>query len=216
MIHALALVATVHIKDFAFSPARTAVAVGTRVRFINDDQDAHTVSSTTRAFDSGGLDTGDVWTRAFARPGTYAYICALHPYTHGTIVFVRRGGRGDHRAIGRAARCRTPRASARPRGLARVRGGVRHRSAPERLSLEPGARRVGDPSHRAGSARAQPLPPCAVRGIGAGCAAREGDLRARRFVALRRQRCGARVGARRRAGRPGVGDARAVRSPGSR
>jgi len=93
MIHALALVATVHIKDFAFSPARTTVAVGTRVRFVNDDQDAHTVSSTTRAFDSGGLDTGDVWTHAFSKPGTYTYICALHPYMHGTIVVVRTGAK---------------------------------------------------------------------------------------------------------------------------
>jgi len=91
MIHALALVATVHIKDFAFSPARTTVAVGARVRFVNDDQDAHTVSSTTRSFDSGGLDTGDAWTHAFAKPGTYTYVCALHPYMHGTIVVVRAG-----------------------------------------------------------------------------------------------------------------------------
>ncbi len=90
MIHMLALAATVHIHNFAFSPARVTISAGQRVRFVNDDGDAHTVSSSTHTFDSGGLDTGDHWTHAFAKAGRYAYFCALHPYMHGTIVVVAR------------------------------------------------------------------------------------------------------------------------------
>jgi len=87
MIHAIALAAaTVHIRNFAFVPSRLKVAVGQRVRFVNDDDDAHTATSATRAFDSGGLDTGDSWTHVFLKPGTYAYFCALHPYMRGTVV----------------------------------------------------------------------------------------------------------------------------------
>ena len=89
MIHAIALVATVHIKNFAFSPARLRIATGQSVRFVNDDQDAHTVTAGNGAFSSGGLDTGDTWTQTFTKAGTYAYICALHPYMHGTIIVVR-------------------------------------------------------------------------------------------------------------------------------
>ena len=91
MIHAIALAAaTVHIRNFAFSPSRVTVAIGQPLRFVNDDQDAHTVNSATRLFDSGGLDTGESWTHAFAKPGRYPYFCALHPYMRGTIVVVAR------------------------------------------------------------------------------------------------------------------------------
>jgi plastocyanin len=90
MIHALALAATVHIRNFAYSHATVTVVAGQRVRFVNDDQDAHTVTSTTKAFDSGGLDTGDAWTYVFAKPGRYAYFCALHPYMRGMVVVARK------------------------------------------------------------------------------------------------------------------------------
>jgi plastocyanin len=93
MIHAIALVATVHIRNFAFSPARLRIATGQSVRFVNDDQDAHTVTATSKAFNSGGLDTGDTWTHVFTKAGTYTYICVLHPYMHGSIVVVARAHR---------------------------------------------------------------------------------------------------------------------------
>jgi plastocyanin len=79
-------VAVVHIKNFAFAPATLTIVAGQIVRFVNDDQDAHTVTSTTKTFNSGGLDTGDAWTYVFSKPGTFAYFCAMHPYMHGSIV----------------------------------------------------------------------------------------------------------------------------------
>ncbi|HVS45487.1 MAG TPA: cupredoxin domain-containing protein [Verrucomicrobiae bacterium] len=90
MIHAIALVTTVHIRNFAFSPAHLRIATGQSVRFVNDDQDAHTVTADSRAFSSDGLDTGDAWTHVFTRPGEYTYFCALHPYMRGSIIVVPR------------------------------------------------------------------------------------------------------------------------------
>ena len=81
---------TVHIKDFAFHPPTLTITAGQTVRFINDDQDAHTVTGV--GFDSEGLDTGDSWTHTFDKPGTYMYYCELHPYMKGTIV-VRAAGK---------------------------------------------------------------------------------------------------------------------------
>ena len=76
----------VHIKDFAYKPPTVTIRAGQAVLFINDDGDAHTVSATDKSFDSGGLDTNERWSHTFAKPGTYAYFCELHPYMKGTIV----------------------------------------------------------------------------------------------------------------------------------
>jgi plastocyanin len=80
-----ATTATVHIKDFKFVPAVVSVAPGTTVTFVNDDQEPHTVTATNHAFDSEGLDTNQKWPHTFAKAGTYAYFCEMHPYMHGTV-----------------------------------------------------------------------------------------------------------------------------------
>lgn len=84
--------ATVHIKDDAFMPATITVHTGDTVRFVNDDDDAHTVTATNGAFDSKALDTGGRWQHAFTTSGTYAYFCQMHPFMKGTIV-VTNGAR---------------------------------------------------------------------------------------------------------------------------
>jgi plastocyanin len=78
--------ATCHIRYFAYVPAKLSVARGTVVRFVNDDDEAHTVTATDRSFDSGGLDTGDAWTHRFTAAGTERYFCTLHPYMRGSVV----------------------------------------------------------------------------------------------------------------------------------
>ncbi|MFY9664939.1 MAG: cupredoxin family copper-binding protein [Candidatus Cybelea sp.] len=79
-------VATVHIKDFKYSPAALTVRVGDRVTFINSDDEAHTVTADDKSFDSEGLDTAGTWQHVFTKPGTYHYFCELHPYMKATIV----------------------------------------------------------------------------------------------------------------------------------
>jgi len=82
----------VHLKDFAFQPSVMTIDAGQRVMFENSDDEAHTVTATDKSFDSAGLDSGQTWSHVFARPGTYTYFCALHPYMKGKII-VRAGER---------------------------------------------------------------------------------------------------------------------------
>ncbi len=82
----LPAVATVHIKDFKYSPPALTVHVGDRVTFINDDDEAHNVTADDKSFDSEGLDTAGTWQHVFTKPGTYHYFCELHPYMKATIV----------------------------------------------------------------------------------------------------------------------------------
>jgi plastocyanin len=44
----------VHIKDFKYAPTPLKIHVGDTVRFINDDDEPHTVTATDKSFDSGG------------------------------------------------------------------------------------------------------------------------------------------------------------------
>lgn len=76
----------IHIKNFAFVPETMTVAAGQSVLFVQDDQTPHTVTASDKSFDSGNLDQRATWAHAFAKPGTYAYICAYHPNMKGTIV----------------------------------------------------------------------------------------------------------------------------------
>ena len=82
----LALAATIHLKDDSYKAATITVPVGATVTFVNDDDDAHTVTSTTGLFDSKGLDTHGVWKHTFKKPGIYDYFCELHPFMKGKIV----------------------------------------------------------------------------------------------------------------------------------
>jgi plastocyanin len=76
---------SVVIKDFAFSPPDLTVAAGETVTWTNDDATGHTVSSTDRAFTSSELDQGGTYEFKFTAPGTFNYICAIHPEMTGTI-----------------------------------------------------------------------------------------------------------------------------------
>ena len=78
--------AGVQIDQFAFLPQRITVKPGTTVTWTNDDDDSHTVASSSKLFKSKALDTGDKFSFTFTTPGTYAYICSVHPYMTGTVV----------------------------------------------------------------------------------------------------------------------------------
>jgi plastocyanin len=77
---------SVEIRDSKYAPEDLLVAQGTTVRWVNQDEETHTVTSTTEAFKSGGLNLGDEYTHTFTTPGVYSYTCALHEFMHGTIV----------------------------------------------------------------------------------------------------------------------------------
>lgn len=80
----------VEITGFAYCPATLTVAAGTEVTWLNDDTVAHTVTSAAGSpgdpFDSGVFEPRRSFTVRFDRPGTYAYVCLLHPGMGGTVV----------------------------------------------------------------------------------------------------------------------------------
>ncbi len=73
------------IANLAFDPAAITVPTGTTVAWTNDDAVPHTVTSTDGAFDSGIFDPGGSFSFTFNEPGSFAYICQLHPQMQGTV-----------------------------------------------------------------------------------------------------------------------------------
>jgi amicyanin len=77
---------TVSIKNFAFAPAAVTVKVGTTITWTNTDQEAHTVTSKNGAFHSPVLNSGSTYHYTFTKPGTYDYLCTIHPFMTATVV----------------------------------------------------------------------------------------------------------------------------------
>jgi plastocyanin len=77
----------VKIVNFAFKPATITIAKGTRVRWTNAGNTAHTTTSSRGIWDSGSLAPGDTFSRVFRKTGTFKYRCTIHPtLMHGKIV----------------------------------------------------------------------------------------------------------------------------------
>jgi plastocyanin len=76
---------TVKIRNFKFEPANLAIAVGKTVQFINLDEEPHTATATDGAFNSKALDTNQTWNYTATKPGTYPYLCSIHPFMKGTL-----------------------------------------------------------------------------------------------------------------------------------
>ena len=70
--------AQVELEGFKFVPQVLTVTAGTRVKFSNKDQVAHTVTSDTGVFDSGLLQKGQEFFYTFTTAGEYPYYCAPH------------------------------------------------------------------------------------------------------------------------------------------
>jgi plastocyanin len=83
----------VHMTDMAFVPAEIEVTVGQQVVWQNTSNAVHNVVDdatqaldkadvalpvSAKPFDSGYLQPGQSYTRVFAQPGVYRYVCLLH------------------------------------------------------------------------------------------------------------------------------------------
>jgi plastocyanin len=75
----------VEIKEFTFGPGEIRVAVGDSVTWTNNDNQKHTATA-SGAFDTGAIEAGSTGTATFDSAGTFAYICAFHPFMKGTVV----------------------------------------------------------------------------------------------------------------------------------
>jgi plastocyanin len=82
----------ISIVNFKYVPDTLTVPAGTKVTWTNQDDMPHTVTSTIkpRALNSAALDTDDRFSYVFAEPGTYNYLCTLHPQMTGRVIVEKR------------------------------------------------------------------------------------------------------------------------------
>jgi plastocyanin len=80
---------TVHVRDFLFRPGYTRIAPGDTVTWrLASSSSIHTVSSRKGArerFNSGDVEPGTTFSRAFPLAGRYPYQCRIHPEMRGVV-----------------------------------------------------------------------------------------------------------------------------------
>jgi plastocyanin len=67
----------VQAQDFRFAPATVRVPAGTTVEWLNSGRTDHTIKGPD--FFSRAVPPGERFAHRFAKPGSYEYLCTLHP-----------------------------------------------------------------------------------------------------------------------------------------
>ncbi|HEY6550506.1 MAG TPA: cupredoxin family copper-binding protein [Solirubrobacterales bacterium] len=83
--------AKVEIIDFAYDPDPVTIQAGGKVIWTNRDSAPHTATAEDGRFDTGTIAEGKIKSETFKDPGTYAYLCEIHPTMHGTVEVVEKG-----------------------------------------------------------------------------------------------------------------------------
>jgi plastocyanin len=78
--------AAVKIDNFTFKPATLRIKAGTEVTWTNEDDIPHSIVLTALGVRSKAMDTDATYAYRFMKPGTFNYICGLHPHMKGQIV----------------------------------------------------------------------------------------------------------------------------------
>jgi plastocyanin len=76
------------LTNWHFDPATLTVPVGATVVWHNRGHEDHSVTADDLSFDSGLKKAGTDFSRAFAKPGRYAYHCQPHPWMKGAVQVV--------------------------------------------------------------------------------------------------------------------------------
>ncbi|MEA2512909.1 MAG: hypothetical protein QOJ59_2396 [Thermomicrobiales bacterium] len=82
----------VKIYDFGFDPPTLTIEVGTTVTWTNSGAVQHTTVSFNKGkktWDSDIMEAGDTYSFTFDRPGTFDYLCGLHPNMKAVIKVTR-------------------------------------------------------------------------------------------------------------------------------
>ncbi|HEV7665796.1 MAG TPA: plastocyanin/azurin family copper-binding protein, partial [Chloroflexota bacterium] len=81
----------VAVVDNGYVPAQIEIKLGTNVHWVNSGGDGHDVTGTGPggAWRSGPLGPMDTYQRPFALPGTYDYVCTVHPEMRGRVTVVQ-------------------------------------------------------------------------------------------------------------------------------
>ena len=74
----------VEIKSFRYNPSLVKIKVGDTVRWTNKDKARHDASGD--GWSTVLLSQGESAEYTFTKPGTYEYICSIHPSMHGKVI----------------------------------------------------------------------------------------------------------------------------------
>ncbi|MDB5826053.1 MAG: hypothetical protein JWQ73_273 [Variovorax sp.] len=85
-VAATAAAAKVSIANFAFAPAELSVTAGQSVDWNNDDGAPHGLAFKDGATGAPLLLPGAAFSRRFDMPGSFDYVCSVHPYMTGRVV----------------------------------------------------------------------------------------------------------------------------------
>lgn len=79
----------INIVDFAFDPPTVTISLGTTVTWVNQGPTQHTTvafDGPDKIWDSNILDAGQSYSFTPTEPGTYDYLCGLHPNMKATLI----------------------------------------------------------------------------------------------------------------------------------
>jgi plastocyanin len=76
----------VTIDNFTFTPAVLHVTAGTQVTWVNHDDIPHSILCPTLNVRSHPMDTDESFSYTFSQPGSFDYVCGIHPHMRGQVV----------------------------------------------------------------------------------------------------------------------------------
>jgi LPXTG-motif cell wall-anchored protein len=80
-------------SEYRFSPSSLTVASGDTVTWTNNGSLPHDVSGS--GLSSGTLSPGQDYSHTFNSPGSFSYVCSIHPFMKGSVTVKGGGGGGD-------------------------------------------------------------------------------------------------------------------------
>jgi plastocyanin len=105
------------IIDYDYSPTTINIQPGTTVRWTNNGQAPHTVTSDGAGqFNSGQIASNTWWQFTFNTPGTYNFHCDFHPTMKGTVNVLAPGSTPIPQPSNTPAPTNTPQATNTPGG----------------------------------------------------------------------------------------------------
>lgn len=74
----------VSIKNYSYVPSEITISKGDTVTWKNDDDVIHDAKFGDS--ESPDLKKGETYSRTFDKPGTYDYMCTIHPSMKGKVI----------------------------------------------------------------------------------------------------------------------------------
>jgi plastocyanin len=76
----------VTIDNFTFSPTPLTIPLGATVTWMNEDDIPHSIYCQSLNLRSHSMDTKESFAHRFDQPGTFDYVCGIHPHMRGRLI----------------------------------------------------------------------------------------------------------------------------------